>query len=111
MFEVRDAGPTWAADPEAVDPDEAGPVAMPSPTASPISGTTNAAYVHDASTNASAANPAVASTKPNAMARPPPTRAARGVMSGVIAIMPAAAGSVASPAWNALSPRVAGSWK
>ena len=38
-------------------------------------------------------------------------RRASGVIKGVTAIMPAAAGSVASPAWNASSPSAAGFWK
>src|SRR3954454_20060888 len=111
MFELPAAWPTWSAETDAVDPDDAGPLAMPRPTASPTSGRTNARYAHDASTNASAAKPAVASAKPNAIARAPPTRLASGVMSGVIAIIPAAAGSVARPAWSAFRPRVAGFWK
>jgi len=76
-----------------------------------MSGSTKAAYVHDASTNVSAPKPTVAMRKPRATARPPPIFAASGVISGVMAIMPAAAGSVARPAWNAFSPRVDGSWK
>ena len=38
------------------------------------------------------------------MARPPPIFAASGAISGVTAIIPAAAGSVARPAWNAFMP-------
>src|SRR3954465_5087442 len=111
MFDMPAAWPTWSAETDAVEPDEAGPLAMPRPTASPTSGRTNAAYSHDALTNARTAKPAAASTKPRAMARPPPTFAASGAISGVMAIIPAAAGSVARPAWNAFSPSPAGSWK
>src|SRR3954454_22158652 len=111
MFEMPDAWPTWSAETDEVEPDDAGPLAIPSPTASPTSGRTNAAYVHEASTNASAAKPAVARANPNAMARPPPILVASGVINGVIAIIPAAAGSVARPAWSALMLSVAGSWK
>src|SRR3954447_11171825 len=111
MFEMPAARPTWSSETDEGEPDDAGRLAKPRPTASPTSGRTNAAYVHDASTNARAAKPAVASANPNAIARAPPTRLASGVMSGVIAIIPAAAGSVARPAWSAFRPRVAGFWK
>ena len=40
-----------------------------------------------------------------------PIRAASGVMNGVTAIMAAAAGSVATPVFSALYPKVAGSWR
>src|SRR3954463_14006635 len=111
MFEMPDACPTWSGDTDAVDPDEAGPFATPRPTASATSGATKAAYVQDASTNASTPKPAAARAKPSATAAPPPMRPASGVISGVIAIMPAAAGSVANPASSALIPNAAGSWK
>src|SRR3954452_22337915 len=108
MFEMPDAWPTWSADTEAVDPDEAGPLAIPSPTARPTSGRTNAAYVHDASTNASAAKPTVATANPTPPPPPPPILLARGVMNGVITIIPAAAGRLGRPAWSAFIPSVAG---
>src|SRR4051794_7414775 len=111
MFEIPEACPTWSRGTAAVEPDEAGPLATPRPTPSATSRPTNAAYVHDASTNPSTANPTAASPKPSATAAPPPMRPASGVISGVIAIMPAAAGSVASPASNALMPNAAGFWK
>src|SRR4051812_19377214 len=111
MFEIPEACPTWSRGTAAVEPDEAGPLATPRPTASATSGPTNAAHVHEASTNASTAKPTAARPKPSATAAPPPIRPASGVISGVIAIMPAAAGSVASPASNALMPNAAGSWK
>src|SRR5215204_2382844 len=111
MFEMPDAWPTSSGDTDDVDPDEAGPLAMPRPTASATSGATNAAYVQDPSTNASTTKPAVASAKPSATARPAPIFTASGVMTGVTAIIPAAAGSVASPASSALIPSPAGSWK
>src|SRR6188472_1663030 len=69
MFEIPEAEPTWSADTAAVEPEEAGPLEMPRPTESTSSGAMNAAYAHDASTNASAAKPAVARTKPSASAR------------------------------------------
>src|SRR3954454_2182961 len=111
MFEMPEACPTSFWDTDAVDPDDAGPFATPRPIASATSGATNAAYVQDASTNARTPKPAAARAKPSATAAPPPMRPASGVISGVIAIMPAAAGSVASPASNALLPNAAGSWK
>src|SRR6185312_14623134 len=98
MFEIPAAEPTWSAGTAAVEPDEAGPLASPRPTESTSSGPTNAAYVHDDSTNASTANPRVASPNPSATARPPPILPASGVIAGVIAIIAAAAGRVASPA-------------
>src|SRR3954470_13080052 len=111
MFEIPEACPTWSRGTAAVEPDEAGPLATPRPTASATSGPTNAAYVHDASTNASTTKPAAARPNPSATAAPPPMRPASGVISGVIAIMPAAAGSVASPASSALIPNASGFWK
>src|SRR3954452_10899794 len=111
MFEMPDAWPTWSAETEAVDPDDAGPLAMPSPTASPTSGRTNAAYVHDASTNASAPEPTVASATPKAAAPAAPILVASGVINAVITIIPAAADRVARPASSAFMPSVAGFWK
>src|SRR3954452_15725138 len=111
MFEMPDAWPTWSAETDDVEPDDAGPLAIPSPTASPTSGRTNIVYFHDASTNVSAAKPAGASAKPTPTARAPPILLASGVMNGVITIIPAAAGRVARPAWSAFNPRVEGSWK
>src|SRR6186713_3369156 len=108
MFEMPDACPTSSGDTAAVDPDDAGPFATPRPIASATSGATKAPYVHDDSTNASTASPRAARPNPSATAAPPPMRPASGVISGVMAIMPAAAGSVASPASNALIPNAAG---
>src|SRR5688572_21752313 len=107
MFEMPEACPTSSGDTDDVDPDDAGPFATPRPIASATSGSTKAPYVQDASTNARAANPAAASPNPSATAAPPPMRPASGVISGVIAIMPAAAGRVASPASSALIPNAA----
>src|SRR3954465_11950701 len=109
MFDMPAAWPTWSAETDEVEPDDAGPLAMPRPTASPTRGRTNAAYVHDASTKVSAAKPAGASAKPIPTARAPPILLASGVMNGVITIIPAAAGRVARPAWSAFNPRVEGS--
>src|SRR5687767_12300905 len=111
MLEIPDAWPTSSGDTDDVEAADAGPLAMPRPTASATMGTTNAAYAHEDSTNASATKPTVASAKPIATARPGPIRTASGVMSGVMAIIPAAAGSVASPASNALKPSASGFWK
>src|SRR4051794_11327655 len=111
MFEIPEAAPTWSSGTDDVDADEAGPFEIPSPTAVAISGRTNAAYAHEGFTNIRATKPTVASMKPSATALPAPIFDARGVMNGVITIMPAAAGSVATPAWSGLSPRAAGSWK
>ena len=55
--------------------------------------------------------PAVASAKPSATALPAPIFEASGVMNGVMMIIPAAAGRVATPACSGLSPSAAGSWK
>ena len=42
MLEMPDAEPTWSAGTDAVEPADAGPLEMPSPTAIAIIGTTNA---------------------------------------------------------------------
>src|SRR4051794_1100605 len=76
-----------------------------------MSGSTNAAYIHDDSTKASAANPMAARPKPATIARRVPILTASGVMSGVTAIIAAAAGSVATPVLSALMWNAAGSWK
>ena len=91
--------------------DEAGPLASPNPTAIATSGATNAAYSHDAPTNRNTPQPIAARAKPAPIAARLPILTASGVISGVIAIIPAAAGNVASPACNALIPRAAGFWK
>src|SRR5215208_3861387 len=104
MFEIPDAAPTWSAETDDVEPAEAGPLAIPRPTARATSGATNATYAHDASTNASAAKPAVARRNPSPTALAPPSLTASGVIAGVMAIMPAAAGNVARPASKAFSP-------
>ena len=113
MFEIPDACPTWSCDTTAaaVDADDAGPLARPSPPASTRSGRTKLAYVHDDSTSANAPNPAAPKAKPTTMASLVPMRAASGVISGVTAISPTAAGSVATPVLSGLIPNVAGSWK
>src|SRR3954452_20279901 len=111
MFEIPEAWPTCSADTDDVEPDEAGPLAMPRPIDSATSGARKATYAHDASTNASTANPMAARPNPSTTARAPPSLPASGVMAGVMAIMAAAAGSVASPVSNALSPSPSGFWK
>src|SRR6188472_888939 len=111
MLEIPDAEPTCSGFTAAVEPDDAGPLEMPRPTDSRIIGPTNAMYSHEAWTNASTAKPVVASRKPSATARPPPILPASGVIAGVIAIIAAAAGKVASPASNALIPSASGFWK
>src|SRR3954469_12771470 len=111
MFEIPDAAPTWSGGTADVEPAEAGPLAMPSPTARTTSGAMNATYSHDPWTNASAAEPTVASRTPIPTARAPPILTASGVIAGVMAIMPAAAGSVARPAWKAFIPSPFGFWK
>ena len=70
-----------------------------------------AAYVQDASTNASAPKPIAASPKPATIARRVPIFTAIGVISGVTRIIAAAAGSVATPVSSALMPNALGSWK
>src|SRR5215207_9508844 len=109
MLEMPDACPTSSGETDDVDADDAGPFASPSPTAAAASGATNAAYVQEASTNASAPSATAASANPSATARRAPTFTASGVISGVTAIIAAAAGSVASPASSALRPKPAGS--
>jgi hypothetical protein len=69
MLEMPDASPTWSAATHAVEPDDAGPLAMPRPTASTMSGPTNAPYAHEASTNARTASPAAPTANPSATRR------------------------------------------
>src|SRR6185503_1591890 len=113
MFEIPDACPTWSSGTTSVDVDndDAGPFARPSPAASSKSGTTKAAYVQDDSTNANTPTPAAPKPKPATIASLGPMRAASGVMNGVTAIKPAAAGRVATPVLSGLYPKVAESWK
>src|SRR6202012_3456922 len=106
--EIPDAWPTSSCETDAVDADDAGPLASPSPTAIATSGATNAAYCQDAVTNVSTTQPAAARPNPMTIAPRMPILTASGVMNGVIAIMPAAAGSGARPASRALMPSPAG---
>src|SRR3954451_6398731 len=98
MLEMPDAAPTWSSGTDAVEADDAGPLAIPRPTAVTTSGRTNTAYAQDSLTNASTTNPTVASAKPSATALPAPIFEVSGVMKGVMTIIPAAAGRVATPA-------------
>src|SRR6202012_3930154 len=93
-----------------VDAEDAGPLASPSPTAITMSGRTKATYFHDAETNIMATRPATARMNPETIAARVPILTAIGVISGVTAIIPAAAGSVARPAWSGLNPSAAGFW-
>src|SRR5215475_12881070 len=102
MFEIPDACPTWSADTDDVDADDAGPFARPSPIANKTSGPTKAAYVQLSVTNTRITKAIVDSRNPTATARSDPIRIAIGVINGVIAIITAAAGSVARPATSAL---------
>src|SRR3954452_16540084 len=102
MFEMPDAAPVSRASTEEVDADDAGPLAIPSPTAISTSGATNATYAHDAPTKIRIPDPSVATAKPSATARPAPIFIASRVINGVTAIIAAAAGNVASPASSAL---------
>src|SRR3954451_5613353 len=111
MFEIPEAWPTWSCGTAEVDADDAGPLESPSPAAIATSGSTNTAYFHDESTKARTAKPTAATPKPIRIARPVPILTAIGVISGVIAIIAAAAGRVASPACRALIPNAAGFWK
>src|SRR5213079_2534129 len=108
MFEMPDACPTSSGATAAVDADDAGPFARPSPTAIATSGITNARYVHDAVTKTRAAHATAARPNPSAIALREPILTASGVMSGVTAIIAAAAGRVARPACNGLSPNADG---
>src|SRR3954464_15639218 len=103
MLEMPEAAPTCSGATDAVEADEAGPLARPRPTATATRGRTNAQYDHPASTKARTPAP----TRPGPRARraesrtpsPPACREpifwASGVISGVMAIIAAAAGSVA----------------
>src|SRR3954468_17840072 len=111
MLEIPDAEPTCSGSTDAVEPADAGPLATPRPMDRRIIGPTNATYSQEASTNASTAKPIVARRKPSATARPAPIFPASGVIAGVMAIIAAAAGSVARPASNGLIPNALGFWK
>src|SRR5690348_275370 len=111
MFEIPEAAPVSLGATEDVDADDAGPFAIPSPTAIRTSGAMKATYIHDAPTKIRMPDPRVATAKPSATARPAPIFRASGVISGVTRIIAAAAGSVARPASSALYPNPAGSWK
>src|SRR3954454_282548 len=113
MFEMPEAWPTCSAATTSaeVEADEAGPFESPSPAERATSGSTNTAYVHDEVTNASTPNPTAARPKPTTMAIRVPILTASGVMNGVMTIIAAAAGSVATPARSALMPNASGFWK
>src|SRR3954454_12046017 len=102
MLEMPDAAPTWSADTADVEADDAGPFDRPSPTPMAISGRTNAPYSQEDCTKASATKPIAPRRKPRPTARREPIFCASGVMNGVMAIIAAAAGSVARPASRAL---------
>src|SRR3954454_24107617 len=102
MVEVPDTAPVSRASTEEGDAGDAGPLATPSPTAIRTSGAMKATYAQDAPTKMRIPDPTVATAKPSATARPAPIFIANRVISGVTAIIAAAAGSVASPASSAL---------
>ena len=83
MFEIPDAAPVSRGSTDDVEAEDAGPFAMPRPTAIRTSGPMNATYVQDAPTKIRIAEPAVAIAKPSATARPGPIFNASGVISGV----------------------------
>src|SRR6476619_1175147 len=111
MLETPEAAPTCSAETHAVEADVAGPFASPIPTATAISGRTNAAYRHEPSTKPTSAKPRAGIAKPAPTTGRPPNRAATRGTNGAIATSPAVAGRVARPACNELSPSVDGSWK
>src|SRR3954466_5670392 len=113
MFEIPDACPTCsdATTSVEVEADDAGPFESPRPAESTMSGITKTAYDQDDVTKASTAKPAAARPKPATIAIRVPILTAIGVMNGVITIIAAAAGSVATPASSALIPNAVGSWK
>src|SRR5689334_3415751 len=102
MLEMPEAAPTSSAATAAVEAEDAGPLDRPSPTATPINGSTNAPYSQEDFAKARAPRLTAAIRKPSPTAWREPMRAARDEISGVIAIIAAAAGSVARPAWRAL---------
>src|SRR5688572_16548069 len=110
MFETPDADPTCSAGTHAVDADDDGPLLNPIPTATAMSGRTNALYSQDDSTRPTAAKPTAVTRKPMPITWRPPSLLARRGTSGATATSPAVAGSVASPACRGEKPRVEGSW-
>src|SRR4051812_45696417 len=111
MLETPEAPPTWFSGTAAVAADEAGPLDMPMPTAIATSGSRNAAYFHEASTNPTTTRRAVVSATPTPMVGRPPYFEASFGTGGAPPPSPPVAGSVASPASSGLKSRAAGSWK
>src|SRR3954452_4950789 len=101
MFEIPEAWPTWSCGTAEVDADQAGPLESPSPAAIATRGHTNTAYLQEESTKASTPNAAAAPPNPTMIASSLPILTAIGAFRGVIAIIAAAAGRVASPACRA----------
>ena len=111
MLETPEAEPTWCAGTQDVDAEVEGPLDRPMPTATAISGRTNAPYSHEPSTSPIHANPAAVIANPAPTTSRPPNRAARRGTRGATSTSPTVAGSVPRPASRGLNPRVLGSWK
>src|SRR4029453_228087 len=109
MLEMPEACPTSSGATDAVEADDAGPLANPSPTAMAISGATNAAYVQDAVTKPRTAKATAARPNPSATAELAPIFTARGVMRRGTAVLPAPRGRGA--AGRGVGRRGGGSWK
>jgi hypothetical protein len=82
----------------------AGAAVMLMPTASSPSATASATYGDDTPTTLSTPNPAAMNTKPSAIVRPLPIRAASAALRGAMAIIVSANGSVATPVSSAEYP-------
>src|SRR3954453_9980112 len=111
MLDTPDAEPTWCAGTQAVDADVAGPLDKPIPTATAMSGRTNATYRHDPSTSPIQANPTAVTANPAPTTCRPPNRTASRGTRGAHSTSPTVAGSVPSPASSELKSSVAGFWK
>src|SRR5215471_8069851 len=98
MLEIPDAAPTSAAGTDAVAAADAHPLDRPSPTAIATSGSTNSPYDQELLVNPNAPRPTVATSEPTSTTARDPSRAARPLTNGATTTIPAAAGSVASPA-------------
>src|SRR5690349_24924746 len=111
MLETPDASPTWCADTEAVAADDAGPFDRPIPTATAISGRTNAPYLQSDWATPTTAKPTAVMANPAATTIRPVNFAASLGTSGAVSTRPTVAGRVASPACNGEKPSATGSWK
>src|SRR6478609_1211775 len=110
MLDAPDADPTCSTGTHEVEADDAGPLDIPMPTATAMSGMTKARYSQSASASPMTANPAVVMANPRPTTCRAPSRAANLGTRGATTTRPTVAGSVASPACRGVNPSELGSW-